>query len=170
MMERTKKTEATPTCEQVANMRMLAQTLDKVATEYPEHFSMLWYRAGKLDPTHLLASKLLDDYDIDSHDQGVHPRDCGTSGCALGWAPYATGVPLKSKVVIAVGDDGRKVTGRETFEDYSQRVFGVAEGTEDFEALFLDYSEPSRGPEGARRAAQRIWEWVERWERECEES
>lgn len=152
-----------PTCEQVNNARLLAQTLEKIATEFPEHFHMSFYAAGKMEP--VTDDAVLDGGEvgptivpalaIDRHHQGEHPHKCGTSGCALGWAPFATGIPLKN------GED---------WDDYAYRVLGIHPHTRDYGRLFLDFRPPQHGAAGAARAAERVWAWVEENEGDCRET
>lgn len=152
-----------PTCEQVANARMLALTLEKVVPEHPEHFAMEWFVIGKIadwDDSGPVGGE----YDVEAaerHAQGEHPVDCGTAGCALGWGPYATGIA--------------KQTG-ESYEQYAYRVLGIgspspsdAMNEPEFRKLFMDFTPPNSGAEGARRAAERLWEWIAEHEADCEE-
>lgn len=151
-----------PTCEQVANARLLALTLEKVAPEYPEHSAMEWFVIGKIswDDNGPVAG-LFEPAAAQRHDQGEHPQDCGTAGCALGWGPYATGIAKQRT---------------ETYERYAWRVLGIggecagdAHDDPTFRRLFMDFSEPNSGAEGAQRAAERLWEWVAEHEADCEE-
>lgn len=136
-----------PTCEEIDNARLLANTLEKVAEEYPEHFNMNRW----VDP--VSSSPLL----VSSHLQGVHPVKCGTTGCALGWAPFALGIDKK------VG---------ESWHDYAERLFGfevdLDPDHEWFQYIFMFSNGDAReGTEGAHAAARRLHEFVAVYEQDC---
>lgn len=128
-----------PTCEQLDNARRLADTLDKVAAEWPEHFDMRRWVYGT--PGNEV-----------SHMQGGHPAECGTTGCALGWAPYALGEPIDN----------------ESWEKYAERLFGLDRHGWWFNHLFMSYTLFSEsGVDAARAAADRLREYVAAHEGDC---
>lgn len=140
-----------PTYEQIQNARQLALTLEKVAVEYPEHFDMsTWVQLSEnvlIDPDSRLEDL------VRPHLEGQHPVDCGTAGCALGWAPYATGVPASDHVHV------RSFGNRNTdWRDYSVAVLGI--GGWWFDYIFLTNTNDF-GEDAARDAAARLREWID---------
>lgn len=137
-----------PTPEQISNARQLALTLEKEAAEYPVYFDMRYFVAS----VDKLGEPIPDpNFQSKPHQQGVHPAECGTVGCAIGWAPYATGVP------ISAGGD---------WFVYAQEILGVTQS--EWLWLFMNGSRPYSGTDGALAAASRLWEWIDHHESKCE--
>lgn len=159
----------TPTCEQVANARMLADTLEKVAEEWPENFDMAnWVESLYYDGPSEEAKR------YSRTVKGERPDECGTTACALGWAPYALGIP-KSYGDVEWAHYAKVVLGVEGGRDCG---LGMNHGPEeregwccDWHYLFLNFNGADdgrdRGSEGAKAAAQRLREFADAHE-DCE--
>lgn len=147
-----------PTCEQVDNGRRLAMMLEKVAEEWPEHFNMKNYIQSLLGEFRNYDAA----EEIVNHKLGYHPYECGTAGCALGWAPYATGIPKPSEESWI--RYGARLLGLE--HEVTQRGYNFY-SCSDIEYLFFNYSQGIEGQQGAQDAAKRLWEWVERNQSDC---
>ena len=100
----------------------------------------------------------MDDYRVEPTEDGpgdskgisdvlVNPDiDCGTSGCAIGWAPVVPGLE-------ALEDDA-------TWSGYAARVFGVCEWDADFAFMFSSsWKDKDNTPKGA---AKRIRYFIEK--------
>lgn len=139
-----------PTCEQVDNARLLAAGLEKiVAEEYNEYFNMAYWVNIIDDASRIftLSESVL------QHRYGEHPKDCGTTGCALGWAPYLLGIPIT------------KVESNGDWVDYAKNVFGVS--NEWFIYLFYNSYVAQIGRKAAIDAANRLREYIEYFEEDC---
>ncbi len=164
-----------PTCEQVERARMLALTLEKVASEYPEHFHMAtWVQSQDQDQDDDASSGV----DFTAHVAGQHPADCGTVGCALGWAPYATGMPA-TPFMMGTGRRPHWMAPLTNWPGYARQVLGITdEGREGedgegqppdwFAYIFLTHTDED-GEEGATNAAARLWEWIDAHQDTCRE-
>lgn len=134
-----------PTCEEIDNARLLANTLEKVAEEYPLHFNMNAWIESNTPEQHT------------KHLNGEHPADCGTAGCALGWAPFALGMKKKMS---------------ENWPEYAERLFGfnvmLDIDSDWFHYIFkFSNNDPVVGTEGAQAAAKRLREFIATYEQDC---
>lgn len=151
------------TCEQVARIRQLADTLDKVADEWPEHFHMGTYMSGLLSGLTVKQESAI----LEAGYSGERPDRCDTTACAVGWAPYALGIPKRQF---------------EGWTRYATRVFGLepcecgkhADHTATiddwccgYDYLFHNFNDPTTGTEGARAAAARLRTWADRHADDC---
>lgn len=135
--------------EQRANVELLISTLEKVAREYPEHFNMDAFIMPADTPKTLHNFKGENAPWADSvvaHLQGQKPWECGTAACALGWGPYATGVPIPRW---------------EKWESYASRVFGIKD-SRDFTVLFCHFNDDEeKGAAGAFAIAAKLHNYLE---------
>jgi len=129
--------ERTP--EQEDNLLRLADGLEKVAQEWPELFDMRHFVGFEGDNIELLDSN----YKYKQHIQGQHPQECGTTACAIGWAPYLLGQP-----------------NNYGWHEYGEQVLGLDE--DGFYYLFLNWGAlgTSVGADAAIGVANKIRDFV----------
>ena len=72
--------------------------------------------------------------------------DCGTVGCAMGWAPFIEGLEIKSEDLIDNHDTKETELG---FGKYGNRILGIPCGSPIWEWLFSgDWSKIDNTPTG----------------------
>ena len=95
-----------------------------------EVFDMWYYRPGGIK--------------LDANGKPIG-SECGTVGCALGWAPFVPGLEILLEKEVLLGS----TTDHVLFSKYSYRVFGLDGGSNEWNFLFAsDWRELDNTPIG----------------------
>ena len=109
------------------NLTKLADYLEKVITD--KQFDISSYRRDSFND--VIEFKNI--------------NDCGTIGCALGWAPFVNGLEVVESDYISILEN--RTLG---FNRYSERIFNLSTSDDKYDFLFSSYWSDS--PEETRLA------------------